>query len=154
KLWVHGFGMAYGDAGNDWLMSTGGGPTELHGGGDDDTLVLGANAGSDGFSVAMFGDDGNDKLYGGAGGQVMSGGKGNDLLCGGDGNDFMDGDEGNDTLVGGAGADQLYGGDGNDVLCGSHADGKSDGVADILEGGTGADTFVADLKPVTNVNRD
>jgi Ca2+-binding RTX toxin-like protein len=59
------------------------------------------------------------------------------VVDGGSGNDSILGGSGNDTLIGGSGKDTLRGGAGDDRLDGSH-----DGSRDVLQGGTGADTFI------------
>jgi len=59
------------------------------------------------------------------------------FVDGGSGNDSILGGSGNDTLIGGTGKDTLRGGAGDDRL-----DGTDDNTRDVLQGGTGADTFV------------
>ena len=59
------------------------------------------------------------------------------FVDGGSGNDSILGGSGNDTLVGGSGRDTLRGGAGDDRL-----DGSDDNTRDVLQGQTGADTFV------------
>ncbi|MFO0843383.1 MAG: hypothetical protein U0797_13450 [Gemmataceae bacterium] len=95
-----------------------------------------------------FGGAGNDYLAGGHSADYLDGGTGNDeiharegddVLLGGSGNDLMRGGQGNDRMYGGTGKDDMFGALGNDYL-----DGGRDGSADILRGGDGADTFVAE----------
>src|SRR5262245_7363131 len=97
-------------------------------------IVGDGGAGSD----VLTGGAGNDSLTGGADNDVLSGNGGNDSINGGAGNDVVSGDAGNDSLNGGAGTDSVLGGDGNDTLNG----GGTDGVADLLVGGTGNDIFL------------
>lgn len=103
---------------------------EIHGSGQDDTLIGGA--GND----SLFGGDGADLIFGGAGDDLLFGGAGADTLIGGTGDDVLLGDYGNDTLFGGAGGDMLFGGDGDDVL----QDGSG---ADTLIAGDGRDHILA-----------
>ena len=60
------------------------------------------------------------------------------------GDDNLYGADGNDYLVGNSGDNNLYGVDGNDTLIGSNPNvyGSGSGEYDILNGGSGADTFV------------
>ena len=158
--------------GSDRLLG-GGGVDSLWGGDDNDTLVggrdgdyLNGGRGSDtasyedsaaGVSVSLVTEHG----FGGtAEGDTLTdvenlhGSGYNDLLVGDDGINSLVGGSGNDTLKGGGGFDHLLGGQGNDTLQGSSyvpvaddtfiADFPADwGAFDWLEGGTGADTFVA-----------
>jgi Ca2+-binding RTX toxin-like protein len=147
-----------GGEGNDYLVG-GSGNDRLYGGNvyggeyyhGNDTIFGGSGddgiAGQTGNDV-LVGDAGNDTITGGFGDDSMWGGDGhdlmfdeagNDLLAGGTGNDTMYGGAGNDWLFGEQGADWLYGNDGNDYL-----DGGQDRTADVLLGGTGADTFVSE----------
>lgn len=77
------------------------------------------------------GSDFGDILFGNAGANVLNGGGGFDLLLGGDGDDVLDGGVFSDILRGEAGNDTLYAG-------GT----ATPGDIDIMNGGTGADTFV------------
>lgn len=79
-------------------------------------------------STVIFGGRGDDYIYGGGGRDEMHGGGENDYLYGRGGNDFLFGD---------VGWDHLYGGIGNDQL-----DGGFDGIADVLRGQEGQDTFI------------
>jgi Ca2+-binding RTX toxin-like protein len=113
--------------------------------------VISAGGGDD----RVFGMSGHDVLFGDAGNDLMSGGTGDDSLSGGDGNDELLGEDGRDVLMGHAGLDRLFGGAGNDRL-----DGGNDDLADVLVGGLGADTFVAEWEfsnltfPRNRWNRD
>ena len=127
-----------GGAGVDWLYG-GDGADQLNGGDDTD---------------ALFGDAGNDILHGDGGGDLLDGGDGNDQLFGDDGADWLFGQAGDDMLDGGAGGDVLFSGDGNDTLHGGAGNDSLDGgdgddtldggpgTADVLFGGSGADTFL------------
>ncbi|WP_169981063.1 calcium-binding protein [Tautonia rosea] len=99
----------------------------------------------------LDGRAGNDTLDGLNGDDTLLGGDGNDTLNGGSGKDVLLGGDGNDDLDGGSGADKLYGENGNDRLRGG-----SDGIADALYGGAGADLFFAEWYVVNQIkkNRD
>lgn len=64
----------------------------------------------EGFSDAITGSAGRDKIYGLAG---------NDALDGGAGADDIEGGDGDDMIGGGAGSDHISGGDGNDLIASS-----------------------------------
>lgn len=66
----------------------------------------------------------------------IAGGNNNDRLYGLGGNDTLQGGAGDDFLDGGVGFDHIQGGADNDILVGGN-----DEAADILEGGTGFDTY-------------
>jgi hypothetical protein len=103
-----------------------------------------------------------DVVDGGPGNDTINGGAGNDRLLGGDGNDTLDGDSENDELDGQAGNDNLTGDDGDDIIRGGtgsdsiRGDGPtafgngndvidaSDGEADQVDCGFGADTATVD----------
>jgi Ca2+-binding RTX toxin-like protein len=128
----------YGGAGKDTIYGEGGNDTIYGGGGDD--LIFGGDGNDTLYGDSAFsarGPDGNDTIYGGAG---------NDVIHGQGGDDVLSGEDGNDQLYGEAGRDYLYGGNGNDRLDGGYwAYGSPFGginVADVLNGGPGADTFV------------
>ncbi len=109
-------------------------------GGGNDTITVGALAGTGVKNVVADGGDGSDVLNGAAATTALQlfGGLGDDLLSGGSKDDVLAGGDGNDTLAGGKGTDTLDGGAGNDAL----DDGMKDGRQDVLIGGTGADRFV------------
>ncbi|MDD4950739.1 hypothetical protein [Sulfuricurvum sp.] len=76
-------------------------------------------------------------------GTIYAQGEGSsNILTGNTKDDVLYGMGGNDQLIGGAGKDQLYGGDGNDLLIGTDGYGNDDGVADVLYGGKGYDTYI------------
>ncbi|MGB7157945.1 MAG: calcium-binding protein [Tepidisphaeraceae bacterium] len=88
--------------------------------------------------------------------EVVYGGAGNDTISTTSGKAVrFYGFAGNDTLIGGSGADLFDGGAGADSLTGNGGDDllfANDGVADILSGGSGADTAESDpLDTVTGV---
>jgi Ca2+-binding RTX toxin-like protein len=138
-------GPAYGDDGDDTLLSGAAAETLLGGEGQD----------------WLCGGDGADSLSGGIGANRMLGGTGNDSVTSEDGDDFLAGeagddwllsDRGNDSLSGGDGADTLIGGDGNDTitvwgggdcLLGDAGNDFIDviGGAFTLSGGMGSDTL-------------
>jgi hypothetical protein len=69
---------------------------------------------------------------------------GTDVITGGTGGNIIDGFDGNDVLSGGAGADLLRGGDDNDVIT------SRDGLAELVDCGSGDDTVIADDSDVTD----
>ena len=78
---------------------------------------------------------------------VIRGTRGRDVICGLGGNDVILGRGGNDTVYGGPGNDTLDGGTGNDVLRGGAGNDTfraRDGRRDVVEGGGGTDSAVAD----------
>jgi Ca2+-binding RTX toxin-like protein len=87
----------------------------------------------------LIGGLGDDTFYGFEGNDLIFGEDGADMLNGNDGVDYLAGGNGDDSLYGGSEADALYGEDGNDQLyAGDYF------VTDILVGGAGHDTLVAD----------
>ena len=157
----------HGDHGNDLLIG-GAGDDRLFGGRGSDILdagtgddILHGNRGDD----LLRGREGNDRLFGGWGDDIVEGGIGDDLLGGYKGDDTLDGGAGddrlygswgNDVLEGGSGDDTLFGGQDNDTLEGGSGDDSVYGEsgddiinmaasevtnADILDGGSGADTL-------------
>jgi Ca2+-binding RTX toxin-like protein len=135
-----------GDAGND----------KLSGGIGDDTLRGGNGADS------LIGDAGNDHIFGGEGRDVINGGDGNDVIYAvvGDGNDVVFGGRGSDTIDFSqitanlnidlrrgqadssqtgrdtlSGIENVKGGAGADRIVASTE-------VNVLDGGSGADTFV------------
>lgn len=130
-----GTSKAYGEGGNDQLTGA-----RLDGGDGDDTLR--------GASIFEGGAPSGCRLVGGGGSDRLIGSYGNDYLFGGDEQSGLSDCTDNDYLYGGEGVDQLWGGDGNDFLDGGYAvhygvASPSDGVADLMWGGAGADTFRA-----------
>jgi Ca2+-binding RTX toxin-like protein len=90
-----------------------------------------------------YGRAGNDTLFGRDDSQdILYGNRGNDTLLGNGSGDGLFGGYGSDTLYGGSGADELFGGAGNDYLIGYGGGTEPEFDFDLLEGGTGADTFV------------
>lgn len=80
-----------------------------------------------------YGYGGNDTIYGNTNNDTLLGNTGNDYLNGWSGNDYLFGESGSDTLVGGSGNDFLYGSDSTTYNSGEY---------DVLNGGSGMDTFV------------
>src|SRR5262249_22808670 len=99
--------------------------------------------------IDVYGRSGDDRIaintnltaraviYGGTGNDTVFGGSGNDPAFGGDGNDWLYGHGGDDQLFGNGGYDVIEGGPGNDWI-----DGGRDGIADLMTGNSGYDTFV------------
>jgi len=87
------------------------------------TTIYGRYVAGNTLNNAMTGAAGNDTFYGYAG---------NDTLNGGDGADSLDGGDGTDSLLGGAG---------NDILRANGIPTYDDGATDVLNGGTGDDTY-------------
>jgi Ca2+-binding RTX toxin-like protein len=148
SLTAGAFSVMFGNQGNDTLVAIGANAS-LYGGQDSDSLLLGDGTGTSYLS----GDLGSDTLVTGANSNnTLLGGEGNDSLYGADGTvSSMVGGEGNDILVSGAdgvGTDlnTLIGGAGDDFFVGSDVDdtfgGESDGGADTLYGGLGADSLI------------
>lgn len=149
-----------GGAGNDTLLSHGGGnysysshDTLIGGSGDDNfvlsiyqldnskiTLLEAANEGSD--SIEITGGTASltmpvhiENLRGGLLAKLdITGNAQNNRIVAGNEHDVLKGGAGNDYLDGGLGDDVLSGGDGDDVLL-------ANGGSDILSGGAGADIF-------------
>ncbi len=118
-------GSAFADA----LIGDGGANVIDGGAGNDDIIGVGGDD-------TLHGGAGNDYISGGSGADTLHGGAGGDRLSGGSEDDVLFGDGDNDVLLGGAGNDALDGGAGDDTLDGGA------GTADVLFGGTGADSFV------------
>ena len=120
-LSVTGDDQLYGGAGYDKIIG-GGGDDLLDGGSGDDKIW-----GDHDASQEQYGDD---EIYGRSGNDAIAAGQGADRVDGGAGNDsLLFGQEGKDTLLGGEGDDYLDAGEDNDI--------------DLLDGGTGFDTFLA-----------
>jgi putative intracellular protease/amidase len=66
----------------------------------------------------IWGMGGDDLIRGGADGDFLDGREGHDIVLGGDGDDSIDGFLGRDILIGGAGWDKAKGGSGEDLLIG------------------------------------
>jgi Ca2+-binding RTX toxin-like protein len=141
-----------GSFGNDNLDSRNGADTVLGGPGDDTIFDDGDNLGDD----VLDGGGDNDTIFLGAGDDNVIGGTGADTVTLDSGDDtvrlddiandgrsgeaknvrsdveVIDGDGGSDNLFGNAAANTLLGGSGNDLIDGG-------GGPDVLEGGSGAD---------------
>lgn len=118
-----------------------------------DTIDCPANA-FDGIDV-IFGDAGNDFVVGGNGNDSIWGGKGNDMIYGEAGRDYVDGQDGedmvsggfgNDFVIGGQDADKLFGNEGEDRIFGAIQEQNQAHGNDELDGGTGSDLFLIDLR--------
>jgi Ca2+-binding RTX toxin-like protein len=154
--------QAYGQAGNDTIITSTGTDFVLGGEGDDSITTgegldtLQGEAGND----FLNGGGGNDSLVGLTGNDTLEGGNGNDFLSGGDNDDSLDGNSGDDRLDGGLGADALVGGEGRDTAdyslrrtgvnvsldgqANDGATGENDNVdADIVTGSLGNDTLTS-----------
>lgn len=94
--------------------------------GVNDTLTFDGSAETDG-QLRVSGGEGADTIKGGAQQDNIRGGNGDDTILGGD---F------GDRLFGGDGTDNIQGGNGDDFITGGY------GPSDLLDGGTGADTFI------------
>lgn len=122
----------------------------VSGGAGNDTLNLGAVAGT---SVVLTIDAGagNDIVTAGAGNDVINGGEGNDIITGNAGNDTINGGAGNDVITGGVGADAITGGAGNDQINyvsgdSSYAAGTNNTMDTIADfNASGDDTISLDL---------
>ncbi|MBJ7331525.1 MAG: hypothetical protein JHC95_16650, partial [Solirubrobacteraceae bacterium] len=106
--------------------------------GDDEALVLA----SDGISVLVDGEEGDDELTSGDARHSLLGGDGEDTLLGNGGNDLLQGNAGPDHIVPGAGEDEVYGGPAADTIE------AKDGQVDDIDCGSGLDTFSADASDV------
>lgn len=119
------------------------------------------------FYDYMYGLAGNDVINGGYGSDYLYGDRGefdyespaqggsdtihggfnNDYIYGDAGNDLLYGDSGNDTIEGNAGKDRLDGGTGDDrLIVGNQAEMSGD----VVVGGSGIDTLVADFSTRTS----
>lgn len=145
-----------GEAGNDYIATSGGDDLITGGLGDDQINASSGNndvwgdnlneqalitGGNDKISTlggfdAVYGGGGNDEINLGGGDDYAFGGFGNDIISGEDGLDTLYGGDGNDTLAGDAGSDLLVGNAGNDILLGRTG-------RDVLVGSTGADQLDA-----------
>lgn len=149
--------VLYGRAGNDTLIG-GAGSDRIYG--EVDPFSDDVDSGTDNAD-RIFGGSGDDLIYGGDRGP-------GDWISGGDGDDVIGGDGDDDARVEGLSADQIYGDGGNDTLgdyvgfnylSGGAGDDSLNGVgtliggagndwlsaagASTVNGGTGADTFLA-----------
>ncbi|MEM9515930.1 MAG: calcium-binding protein [Actinomycetota bacterium] len=124
----HGYGATV-DAGNgDDSIITYSGENFIYGGADDDSIMsnaadhlLDGESGDDNIYIgqhpvaAVYGGDGNDRIFGSPFADTIHAGDDNDLVIGFGGNDTVQGGDGNDRLEGRAGADDLDGGPGSDT---------------------------------------
>lgn len=130
------FDVAYGDVGEDAIISDGE-ADGLYGGAGHDTLTGGFfQAGEDGDDVIQ-GPDGLNCAIGGTGNDVTNGADSVDTFFDADGDDTLTGASGNDRLGGGSGIDTMFGGIGSDRL-------NSGSGADTVAGGVANDTYIVD----------
>ncbi|MEH2285517.1 MAG: calcium-binding protein [Nostoc sp.] len=80
--------------------------------------------------------------YGYSGNDIIYGNTKNDTVLGNTGNDYLNGWSGDDVLAGESGSDTLVGSSGNDKLYGSNSTAYNANEYDVLNGGSGNDTFV------------
>lgn len=142
-----------GDAGNDTLDG-GTGNDKLVGGAGADRLIGGDGIDTADYSSSTAGVTVNLELGTGKGGDAegdtlsgienLKGSQFNDVLTGNGAINMIDGGDGNDIITGGSNNDQLFGGAGDDLFL---AEWSNSG--DRYDGGTGVDTFSADV-PVLN----
>lgn len=161
-----GLWIVYGRDGNDQITvnNTLVRDTELYGQVGNDYLVGSANGGSD----LLVGGSGNDRLQGLAGDDILwgdksplpvdildlgpdgkdrlNGGKGNDLLIAAGNNDYAYGEDGDDVVFGGDGDDRVGGDRGNDIVVGGDGKDRVNGGfgRDLVFGGLGIDTVDGD----------
>jgi Ca2+-binding RTX toxin-like protein len=131
--------------GDDTVTGSDGADTVLSGDGDD---TVRAGGGDD---ASVEGEAGDDALWGGDGQDVLFGRTGDDLLWGESGDDYLEGGRGADGLSGGDGNDSLYGGFDRDRLQGGAGDDRIsayDGVADLVDCGSGFDTAEVDRRDI------
>ena len=145
----------YGGAGDDTLNG-GAGMDMLDGGSGNDTVTYAASMSADAAGVTVNLGTTIDLGTNGATdpGETPGLGVGDDAqgdqltgienLVGSDSNDLLVGNRGANTLTGGMGQDTLVGGGGDDVLIAGSGgtDATAEATAQVLIGGTGADTFV------------
>lgn len=142
----------YGYDGSDTLIGLEGdddldgglGGDVLRGGGGIDAATYAGRAGAVAVTIDGRADDGEA----GEGDNVSTdiedvfGGEGPDNLTGSGAANLLDGAGGGDLLVGGGGADQFFGGAGDDEIQ------ARDGVADVVECGSGSDRAAVDTDDV------
>lgn len=137
-----------------WELSTQAQNTTLYGTFNNDYILTNTNLSNRNFTVYL---NGGDDTYLAGGTNVVWGGDGNDFLqidFGSHGNSKLNGENGDDLLIAGRASSELSGGNDNDYIYGSlqsdiltggdgndFLSGMSEGVADILNGGQGIDTF-------------
>lgn len=156
-----GFTRLYGIGGDDSLATSIAGLAYLEGGGGDDYLAVGWEAGV--TTAEMYGGSGNDWLQGGATntGDTLYGGSGDDFVDQNDegvgGDDYIDGGQGRDSLNGQEGDDTILGGEGDDsgpsITVGAAPDAVTTALPglfggdgdDYLDGGRGNDLLVGGL---------
>jgi Ca2+-binding RTX toxin-like protein len=124
------------------LTFTGGSGADLVFGTQGADIINGA-----GGADEIHGLGGNDRLFGGAGADVIYGGDGDDWIEGGAGADILHGDAGNDIIFGGDGSDTIFGGSGDDIIHGGGAN-----VTNRIDAGSGDDRIIWTAVNTTNAN--
>ena len=96
-------------------------------------------------SIALYGNDGDNRLTGNSSANLIVAGGGDDTVAGGDGSD---------TIQGGLGADDLDGGSGNDRFDFASATGVTNELTSdlLVQGGAGTDTIY--ITQSGNINLD
>lgn len=138
-----------GDAGKDSLDG-GTGNDKLVGGAGADKLIGGDGIDTADYSASSGGITVNLELGTGKGGDAegdtlagvenLVGSKFDDVLTGDGSSNVIDGGDGNDIITGGGNNDQLFGGAGDDLFLVERSN-----SGDHYDGGTGVDTFSADV---------
>lgn len=129
---------------------------EVHGGPGNDVIQandfhLGGNFAhepQDPRNSAVYGSDGNDRLYAGKMGSYLMGGRGNDQLFGAEADDRLFGESGNDYISARAGNDVAAGGYGRDDVFLGYGNDRAymrDEWRDYVGGGPGTDRVRTDV---------
>src|SRR5918997_2244554 len=94
----------------------------------------------------LTGTDRTDTIHAYGGEDVVWALSGRDEVHGGSNADDLYGNRYGDTIYGGTGQDRLHGGYGDDHLVGKDLNSSGIGQRDVLDCGTGYDTFAADYE--------
>jgi len=153
-IYSNGYGLYYGDEGDDVMHAGLGTGETLDGGNGTDTIdtssysgayVLDLVTGNTNFSGESYINfenavtgGGSDNVTGTDDANVISTNNGNDTISGLGGDDTLNGGSGNDSIDGGSGLDTISGGDGDDTLSGGD---ESDTTANVVHGNAGNDTI-------------
>jgi hypothetical protein len=145
------------NSGTNSITVTGNGNNRITGGSGNDAITV-VGKGSNSIDAGS----GNDAVIGGSGNDILYGGSGDDVLVGGDGADQLYGGSGNDLLIAGRSTatisqllaalaawiadatnkDSTNADGGKTALLLAQA--TDDALADMLNGGLGADLFIVD----------